>query len=267
MRFSWGIAAGGYGWANAAVEDDELLLTPIGDWLVREYEPLEEFPGLFRTFAETPTTRDGVLAFANQFGHLRSGAECVGGGLDDECEWWENEEWQQVDQATKNEPYLDPYLFWVRQIEWMRECVATWDRAQSGANVSEQAMRRLEETVLNQLRVRVKLAFARDRRVAGFVLQIVPVNLVGSLWLQLAEAISGSKKHRACEACGIWFELSPEKNRTSRHYCSEHCRSRAYRSRKEQARKMAGEGKTVAKIAAALGSDAKTIKGWLKERG
>ena len=38
--------------------------------LVRDYEPLNQFPTLFLTFAETRPTREGVLAFANKYGLL-----------------------------------------------------------------------------------------------------------------------------------------------------------------------------------------------------
>jgi hypothetical protein len=262
-KFLWRVAAG-YGW-SAAAEDDEPLLVPVGDWQAREYAPLEEFSGLFRTFAATPATRVGVLEFANKFGPLGFGTSGAGGDLEDDWEVRGNKEWQEDDQARR-EPNWEGYSAWVQHIVWLRECVATWDRAQSD-NVSEPAVRRMEETVLNQLRGRVRVSFARDKRVGGFVLQILPINLLGAIWLQLAETISGSKKHRACEACGEWFEVSPQKYRKSKHYCGEHCRSRAYRSRKEQARKMSVEGKTIAEIKAALGSDTKTIKGWLKERG
>jgi hypothetical protein len=37
---------------------------------VRWYFPLDQYPALFRTFADTPTTPEGVLQFANRFGML-----------------------------------------------------------------------------------------------------------------------------------------------------------------------------------------------------
>src|SRR5262245_21200426 len=64
---------------------------------------------------------------------------------------------------------------------------------------------------------------------------LVPVTLAGAVWLQLAQAVVEQKAFRACLSCRRWFELVPELNRTSRHYCSEACRSRAYRARKDKA--------------------------------
>jgi DNA-binding NarL/FixJ family response regulator len=62
------------------------------------------------------------------------------------------------------------------------------------------------------------------------------------------------------------MELSPEIARTSRLFCSESCRARAYRERKEKAVQLAAEGKTPKEIAAELDSDVKTVKGWIKQR-
>jgi hypothetical protein len=258
-RFLWRVAVRGYQWTA-----DDYLFAPEGSRF-REYAPLEDFTGLFRAFAETPITMNGLLGFANKFGHLGTGAGGVGGDIDDEWESRSDADWQGLDHTEKSgRPDWEDMDFWCEQIGRMRDCVRTWDKVQNG-KADQQAMLRLQVTVSNSLRGRVRVAFGRDpeQRVGGFLLQIVPNTLLGALWLQLAETISGYKQHRACAACGNWFEVSPEKFRKSRHYCSEPCRSRAYRSRKEKARQLANEGKTAKKIAALLGSDAKTIRGWL----
>ncbi len=264
-KFIWRVARDGYRWTSgtylATIDANKSI--DANNWHYREYAPLDEFTGLFRTFAETPTTMEGVLEFANQYGHLGTGASGVGGDLDCDWEYWSDDEWRRADHTERDTPpNMEPIELWREEIDQMRECVEIWDEAQSG-NADEQLMQSLQVTVCNSLRGRVKVIFARDRRVEGFILQIMPNALLGALWLQLAETISGSKKHRACAACGKWFEVSPEKFRRSRNYCSEPCRSRAYRSRKEEARKLANEGKTIKEIAARLGSDAKTIRGWL----
>lgn len=258
-RFVWKVAVRGYQWT-----DDDYLSAPEGSRF-REYAPLDEFTGLFRTFAKTPITMYGILGFANKFGHLGAGAGGVGGDIDDEWERWSDEDWRRFDHTEKDDlPDMEDMHFWCDQICRMGECVETWDKAQWGKS-DEKAMQRLQETVSNNLRGRVRVAFGRDpeKRIGGFLLEIMPNTLLGALWLQLAETISGSKKHRACAACGNWFEVSPEKFRKSRHYCSEPCRSRAYRSRKEKARQLNNEGKTIKEIAVLLGSDKKTIRGWL----
>ncbi|HEX6507756.1 MAG TPA: hypothetical protein VF221_09010, partial [Chloroflexota bacterium] len=131
-KFSWKVPVKGYKWASDSVEDDELYLTPIEDWCSRHYAPSDECTGLFRTFATTLTTREGVLAFANRFGHLGFGGAGVGGDVDDEWELRSNEEWRRVDETAKNEINMENFAAWCQQIKWLRQCVETWDAAQSG---------------------------------------------------------------------------------------------------------------------------------------
>ena len=45
-------------------------------------------------------------------------------------------------------------------------------------------------------------------------------------------AVAESKEYRGCETCGGFFELDPSINRTSRLYCDDACRVKAYRDRK-----------------------------------
>ena len=70
FSFSWPVAKAGYGWAGHG--------KPGGPWLRplsddEEYtieDSLKDHSGLFRIFAETPPTEEGVLKFANKFGSL-----------------------------------------------------------------------------------------------------------------------------------------------------------------------------------------------------
>jgi hypothetical protein len=61
----------------------------------------------------------------------------------------------------------------------------------------------------------------------------VPRDLLGALWLQFARAMSGNKEYRVCKECGEWFEVSPERSRTTRQFCSDACKSKAYRGRRK----------------------------------
>src|SRR5687767_8075834 len=84
IAFDWVALRDGYDWIDA----HEVYMpprwgegwAPAGRWLVlrpeaqnrrpRRYNPLEEETSLFRTFAETPLTEDGILQFTNQYGWL-----------------------------------------------------------------------------------------------------------------------------------------------------------------------------------------------------
>jgi hypothetical protein len=70
------------------------------------------------------------------------------------------------------------------------------------------------------------------------VLFTLPNTLIGALWLQVAQAIDGHKQFRRCEFCRSWFELAPDKARADKLYCSQACRSSAYR-RRERIRRSA----------------------------
>jgi hypothetical protein len=67
-------------------------------------------------------------------------------------------------------------------------------------------------------------------------LQYSPASLSGALWLQLAQGISGNKTYRSCPGCDRYFEVSPGTARKDRLYCSDRCRTRAYRTRLNEAR-------------------------------
>jgi len=125
-------------------------------------------------------------------------------------------------------------------------------------------MKRVQCIVNDELRKQeVYTSLCHDRKLGGFAFKVVPESLLGALWLQFALAVAGNKKYRACGACGQWFEVSPDVARTSRSYCKEACRARAYRARKDRAQAMAAEGKSIKQIAEELGSDEKTVTGWL----
>jgi hypothetical protein len=111
-----------------------------------------------------------------------------------------------------------------------------------------------------QLRYHVR----RDVR----VIQIIPDSLLAAMWLQFAQAVAGNRQHRACKECGRWFELSTEGDgfRINRLFCSDPCKSKDYRRRKERARSLKREGKTITVIAKELDTPIDTIKNWLSNR-
>ena len=74
------------------------------------------------------------------------------------------------------------------------------------------------------------------------VLQIIPEDLLAAMWLQFAQAIDGNKEYRACKECGRWFEISHRQadGRTKRReFCSDACKSKDYRTRRDRAAKEA----------------------------
>lgn len=105
------------------------------------------------------------------------------------------------------------------------------------------------------------------------VLQIVPKDLLGAMWFQLAQAIAGNRNYRTCRECSKWFEISAEADgRSARKlFCSDPCKSRDYRRRKDRVRELKAERKSVPQIvkqlhAEGMETDSDTVKKWTASR-
>jgi hypothetical protein len=97
-----------------------------------------------------------------------------------------------------------------------------------------------------------------------------PRSLLGAVYLGFAQEVLHLRKPGNCRVCGRWFELSPvpgrshRQTRADRTTCSTACRSKAYRERQEEARRLFGAGKTVKEIAKQLDCQTRSVKGWVK---
>jgi hypothetical protein len=61
-------------------------------------------------------------------------------------------------------------------------------------------------------------------------------NLLGAMWLQLADAITEGKNFRRCQVCTRSFEVGgADGARTSKRYCRPACQQRAFRVRQKSA--------------------------------
>jgi hypothetical protein len=107
-----------------------------------------------------------------------------------------------------------------------------------------------------------ELSWDRTHTALQETLRIVPQSLVSALWIQLAKAIEGDRKYRECDVCGTWFEVSGDRRADAR-FCSNACRFKAYRQRQDEARRLSAEGRSPKQIAKQLGSDVKTVNGWI----
>jgi hypothetical protein len=105
-----------------------------------------------------------------------------------------------------------------------------------------------------------------DSNWKGLHLRFMPRNLRGALWLQCAQAIDGNKDYRQCpeSRCKAWFELTPQIARSDKLFCSEACRTRAYRERQRFARRLHAGGMPLHAIVEQVGSDVETVQKWLR---
>lgn len=271
---------------------------PLGvSAMYRQYRPLKAYTGLFRTFAEVTLTQEGVLAFANTYGSLDDGEKAIElpegktKGTGEPLSLWLKEIsamrralelWDAV--KAGNLDVLSRRIAWknggvmydeavgapidsahLRAMQWIAAPEIhpeRLERFRPGDLVSP-ALYVVQEIVNDHLHGRVspRLLWGEDRSRLG--LYLVPGSLIGALWLQFAQAIDRRAEFRRCEECRAWFEVSSEGFRTSKLYCSNACRLRAYRKRQAEARRLYAEGNKLEDIALALGSDVATVKGWI----
>lgn len=124
----------------------------------------------------------------------------------------------------------------------------------------------LADEINKQLGFQGGLQMMWDPQRKQLALRLPVPTLRDLLWTQFAEAIISKRNFRKCKTCGTWFELLPGLARTNRLFCSEGCRSKLYRNRQEVARRLHAEGKSVKEIAQHLGSDVRTVKGWVSTK-
>jgi hypothetical protein len=262
--FEWEVPVGGFRWVGDPPGYNEgesvdpsnpglrgtLRMVPSDEWRRRRYQPLE-VPALFRIFAFTQSTAEGVLAFANQYGPLgHHGGES--------------------------------FREWVRAASQLRFAIELWDALQTHDEARlRQIINIRRDEKLGEWEVHYKLppstGLNPDFTLSGDVLNLMisdegdiwhaalayvlfavnsrlaekatsqlnyssstdslrfvlfPKDLLTALWLQFALSIDRNTKFRRCRICEKWFEISPDANRTTREFCSDACRARDYRKRK-----------------------------------
>lgn len=245
------------------------------------YRPLDDRPALFHTFAALPLplTEGAVIEFADAHGWLglhsslfnsrgSSGAMIHGERIEDwayEIEQirlcigaWEAIRRQELDLLSRYAAHLQSEA---NAVEHFLEATGLAQMIPDGMgfapfafepNALRPAEQDLAESILiatiqrinSRLREHVSVSLLHDASsTSGAAMRVTPKNLLGAVWLQLAQAVDGNKTYRACDACGDWFELAPDSmystrakgvGRSNRRYCSDRCKSLAYRRRRAE---------------------------------
>jgi len=267
---------------------------PIGGrYIATRYWPFSEFSALFREFANTTPTPEGILAFANKYGLL---------GLPPRLVF-------APDGPPKTFARVNCELLedWVRQIQAMRDATTLWDKIRTDQKADLAKVLCWQESheekpagwyyraqlipgvpdpctpgdivtpALCLLRNRINdflvttvspmMQFESPRR--ELALRLLPRDLLAALWLQLAWAVSGNRDYHVCKKCGRWFEVSKRQldHRTVRRlFCSDPCKSADYRDNKTKAQALGATGMSPKQIAAELGKSVETVRAWTKKR-
>src|ERR1035441_8390476 len=281
-EFTWRVPKNGFRWCTASTEHStphrvlgarptpgRFLVSAIPDTHLQpgtEYPPLLTHTGLFKQLADTPATEEGILQFANKYGHL--------GGV------------ASVPIAVPGEPDTssgEPFEEWKVSILRLRDIVLTWEAAHEPNKeilsayirwepggvfyrsvgdatliASETAaelmarftpgdlvmpamyivQRRINER-LSEYGVTPKLLWNRSE--GGLVLRLSAHSLIGAIWLQFAKAVEGNKEYKQCQnaRCRRWIEVGGNRTaRSDKKFCSPSCKSDAHRRKSEQASRM-----------------------------
>jgi hypothetical protein len=251
-----------------------------GDPLGRQYSPLKDFPALFRDFAQLRTDDpDAILAFANRYGKLGissfmefASPEKPNSRLVSIIET--RQEWRrQILDMSEAVALWD--LIRLRDRDGLSRCIL-WRQGGNGEHWTYDTHHELEsgqappsgrrrmqfiEPVLDlfkpgdvfmpamflvqrwineHLAEHVSPHLLYDLALGAQVLNVVPHDLAGAMWLQLARAIAGNKEYVACKECGRWIEVShrqADRRTKRREFCSDACKSKNYRQKKDRAAK------------------------------
>jgi hypothetical protein len=291
--FWWDVYTGGHRWEDGSRGDGRVLVRPYRTPDRRRYFPLRSEPSLFLTFIETEIIEEGIVAFADRFGLLGNVEEegrpiamrFVPPGESQEV-WGEG----------------DYYQDWAAAISEMRPAVRVWQAVQCGDagrldqfldEAASEIDRLLSEATgvpVNSVPLGARRRRDPQREAVEFValsinhhlerfaaprvawspgegrlgFSVAPKMLLGAMWLQFAWAAVGNARYRPCKSCGRLFEVSLAASRTDRLTCSDTCRAKAYRERRDRAREMYAGGDPVKAIAAALGCKPDAVRGWVK---
>lgn len=240
-----------------------IVPTILSGHTCRTYEPLNVNPMLYREFTSTEPTESGFVSFADRFGFLQmqKSRSLRNPPIYESVDTWQYAHKQMRfavklwDAAEKEDiKYLKSEIkWWQRELKdsgetiiWV-ECgvfycgyqVHTPRAWRSRTEVIEiREVCRPGELVLPaklfclayinrniERSGRKKLKYNRE---TGMIENYyVPYTLIAAIWNQFGDAVSSNRRGRRCEQCGSWFE----QKRSTKKYCSETCRARAFKAR------------------------------------
>ncbi len=281
------------------------VLTENSPRSLRRYKPLSDHPTLFRQFADLPLEGEAIGRFANQFGLLGTrpypDPESDPQSARDEphgellSDWLRHIAalkdavvvWDAVgtaDEEALSKIKRSAKLF-TRPTWYSGECMKfdpdDPDEDYHKSLDYEEAKQRLRKGRLLEVATTFVVDTVNQHMVGNGVaarlhlrpdgqdpdLYIVPRNLLGAMWLQLADAIDKKKEFRRCRMCNKPLEIStsPTGYRTNRRFCSDLCKVRHHQQKREKAVTLHAQGRPANEIAKQLGTTATIVRGWIRD--
>jgi hypothetical protein len=214
---------------------------------------------LFLEFAAVSPDPDGVLSFANEYGFLgfpvtlgwRDGV-ITPSLRDPPCELFDEHQApsDKMEELREFRSMPPKVMGWVQHLEGIRLAISSVARQKAGQvaggplpqSLVDSDFLAVQGAVLGHLfatvlGIVIAPRFEWSRATNRFRLGFEPSSLVGALWLETATALTEQKRFRRCKAqgCEKIIELSTDPRtgrRADARYCSDACRSRAYRRRR-----------------------------------
>lgn len=302
FTLNWPVSTGGYITTQAKTivqKQTEEYLTdecPVNELPnVSYYDPFKKTPELFRTFGSTEPSVDGALTFAVQYGLLGrpygdsiypSGWESPMPVYGERLTSWILEICRMRDAlflwdilrdndtkalsqhivAKKGLLHFKPEKILPKEIGEIRKyytesLVICKDNAAMHENIRRPARLYLEKVINENLEfTQPQLKWIRGEP----ELITEPGYLLSALWAQFALALKGGKEYRKCIQCMSWYEVSSNSRGKNKAYCSDACKSKAYRDRKIRAKELFKQGTGVKEIAKQLETDVYYVSKWIK---
>jgi ribosomal protein S27E len=216
----------------------------------RRYRPFDPpYVHLFRRFAETPETPEGVRAFADEFGFL---------GL--------------YRSSLRHQPFgadraAEPLTRWYTHIREMREAVRLWDAhlARRSPSFASRSVTALLDFINLRLADRVVQRVSWNASRGEFSSLPEPLNLLGCLWLQLSFAMGRAATYSTCPGCGRVIEKATGRltgKRKDSKFCSANCRTMVNNKLRSQGIALLRQGVAMKQIGARLGVELDRVKTW-----
>lgn len=301
-KFQWRVHADGYYCADETLFERRFHASSVQ---YTSYYPLQKYTGLFQDFARLQLTEEAIVSFANNHGFLGASIPSLDASEfpDERSEYirfWIKEIsemsmcvelWDaiQADDERKIAEHIERFpteqkprtiqqgdtvrkgLFCANRIVLddlgIESAAGICPAIPNPSNVIQEALNTLQFSINLHIFGLWQTGLTWDESEQRMGICIVPTSLLGAMWLQFAEAVSGRKGYGSCPGCGRYFEVHTENARSDKTYCSEACKSKNYRDRKARALELHTKGMSLEEIAEALSSKPETVAKWIAYPG
>lgn len=298
-EFVWKRSAAGYQWVEAREllggAERNIYVTPatsVQGEVSSEWYKVQE--SLFLRFAAVAPTRQGILEFGTEYGlfggqHTRRIGPLEGGNISDgdRLDIWTQQIsemriavdlWRRIQSGKDSE--LEPVIHWTDPAQVTLQTGGTWALIASKHDEKVYHTKLFDIVQLsNRFRTPAKFHLANmvNKAIAGEVSPILklvdgeafryshePLGLLGALWNQFARAIAGDTKHSQCRQCNEWFRLSRADEARGKAFCSNRCKAKNYRTRRESAVARMLNGDDIKTVAKEASTTVAQVRKWAK---